>query len=129
MLNQRFHDGALLGVLLEEPDTARFVVRDLKGREFTVSFEKVDQLQLSDFREGNTVFAIYEPKVADIDPGVLGPLLQLSAADVQHPVYRKAIEKIHRGEQVMIQIDSSYGAFGAVLCCCVQVQEGRHLTS
>jgi len=113
------HDGFFDGVWLSPDKQARFFVRTVKGERSTIILTDVKALNICGLRAGNIIFDLVL-----IAPNKLTVKEIEQAYDLESGEVEKAAQQLGRVQEQGLsglEINSSYGAEGIVICRTVAI--------
>ena len=117
-----FHDGSFDGVWISPEKTVHLFVRTEDNKPFEIVLRGVKALKLSNIREGNIILDV---RLADTDQLTASHITEIyELSDVGKDVQiTNLLTSARRASLKMLQLRSSYGAEGAVLCRSAELTE------
>jgi hypothetical protein len=122
-----FHDGFFDGVWISE-ETVYLFVRTADNKRSEIVLGGVEALKLSNVREGNIIFDVGLVDTDQLTESDIASVYEISEVGKDAQI-TNLLTSARRASLKMLQLSSSYGAEGAVLCRSAELTEPRIIGS
>jgi hypothetical protein len=110
-----FHDGFFDGVWISAEKTVHLFVRTMDNKQFKIVLGGVKALKLSNIREGNIILDVCLVNTDQLTASHIATAYEISDASKNHQI-TNLLTSARQANLKMLQLRSSYGAEGVVLC-------------
>jgi hypothetical protein len=110
-----FHDGFFDGVWISPSRTVHLFVRTEDNKPFEIVLGGVKALKLSNIREGNIILDVRLVDTDQLTASHMASVYEISDVDKDGQITRD-LTSARRASLKMLELRSSYGVEGAVLC-------------
>lgn len=105
LVDVRYHDGQLLGVSLQGNGNALLRFTSVDGEESRLELRGIHLLNINEFREGNTINAVYIWNSKSVPSETVARFSQVAGIREQ-----ELVKQIELNEYIVFYLECSYGA-------------------
>jgi hypothetical protein len=111
-----FHDAKFSGLVLQPNKQCSLFITVESGELHRLTLVGIERLRADDFREGNIILDATAQSGGAVEKAEVLFALSIDAEN-RHPAFVEAtMEKIRRGELILVQLSPSYGCRFSCLC-------------